>query len=340
MVEVNKRNKPIIQSRSLDNSILILGKAETNFKRNQIISINNIDLCREYYGDSELTNAFIECFNLDATNIYLCNCFLDSDYIDIIATISKYRFDFICPLFNFEDKYRIDLSRCFYLVELYSMYLNSQIIVTSKYADLFEDIEHYIDYVNSNYTDVMNGLTRPLLQGENLCYVTNNLKNYRYANVVLASILSTCNLRYYPTVKDIGDVVYDLLNSDFYNRSICYFAYNYITKTSVEHLFNFMTSNIPEKFIPIHLIIQKIRKALNFEDFLGKLFNRYTEIQLNEYIEKTMSDFVGNLIQNYELIEYHFNKSDKEMFVLDGYITIDILPYNSTENIKVTIEVK
>ena len=323
----------------LENSILILGAADTNYKENIITKFNSLLEVEDCYGDnSDLTLAYKEAISLKAENVYLCNCFKVTDYITIINTLIDIDFEYIVPLFSFSDSFTTSDNNHMYLSEFYSNMLSdniSQLIITEKHASLYENIDSYIKTMNLIANNFKNHCFNKLYNGENLSFVLNNLQNYKFANVVLASILSLTNLKYYPMVN-VGDVVFDLNENDFYGNEIAFFSYNNLTNTTIENFKNFKYKAAPEKYVLIHLIKQKVLRSLNLDEYKGKLFTPYLQIALSNSINSIMQKHVGNIIESYQLGDIDYIKEKDNTVTI--YLNINIKPYNSIEEINIRLE--
>ena len=323
----------------LENSILILGAADTNYKENIITKFNSLLEVEDCYGDnSDLTLAYKEAINLKAENVYLCNCFKVTDYITIINTLIDIDFEYIVPLFSFSDSFTTSDNNHMYLSEFYSNMLSdniSQLIITEKHASLYENIDSYIKTMNLIANNFKSHCFNKLYNGENLSFVLNNLQNYKFANVVLASILSLTNLKYYPMVN-VGDVVFDLNENDFYGNEIAFFSYNNLTNTTIENFKNFKYKAAPEKYVLIHLIKQKVLRSLNLDEYKGKLFTPYLQIALSNSINSIMQKHVGNIIESYQLGDIDYIKEKDNTVTI--YLNINIKPYNSIEEINIRLE--
>lgn len=327
---------------TLDNSILIIGHGETDYRNKEIIKCGSLDKAEYMYGkNSDIYAAYKELSDITSADVYTCSCFLFTDYISVLSKINE-NFNYICPLFNFSEFYRTNSGSKVYLAELYSNIIANgltEIIFTDKHASYYEDIEQYIKEMNKINTDFKSLHSNNLEFGENLCFVLNNLQNYKFANVILAGILTQTDFKYYPKMN-VGDVVFDLNNNDFYNQEIIYFAYNNLSGTTIENFLNFRKNPGPEKFVPVHMVIQKIKRGLDFSDFIGQLFNRYTQIQIENLLEEEMNSFVGVLIQSYKVKKLLYQKvSNGNDIVIKIIIEISILPYNSIESIDLNMEV-
>lgn len=323
----------------LENSILILGAADTNYKENIITKFNSLLEVEDCYGDnSDLTLAYKEAISLKAENVYLCNCFKVTDYITIINTLIDIDFEYIVPLFSFSDSFTTSDNNHMYLSEFYSNMLSdniSQLIITEKHASLYENIDSYIKTMNLIANNFKSHCFNKLYNGENLSFVLNNLQNYKFANVVLASILSLTNLKYYPMVN-VGDVVFDLNENDFYGNEIAFFSYNNLTNTTIENFKNFKYKAAPEKYVLIHLIKQKVLRSLNLDEYKGKLFTPYLQIALSNSINSIMQKHVGNIIESYQLGDIDYIKEKDNTVTI--YLNINIKPYNSIEEINIRLE--
>ena len=323
----------------LENSILILGAADTNYKENIITKFNSLLEVEDCEGDnSDLTLAYKEAISLKAENVYLCNCFKVTDYITIINTLIDIDFEYIVPLFSFSDSFTTSDNNHMYLSEFYSNMLSdniSQLIITEKHASLYENIDSYIKTMNLIANNFKSHCFNKLYNGENLSFVLNNLQNYKFANVVLASILSLTNLKYYPMVN-VGDVVFDLNENDFYGNEIAFFSYNNLTNTTIENFKNFEDKSAPEKYVLIQLIKQKVLRSLNLDEYKGKLFTPYLQIALSNSINSIMQKHVGNIIESYQLGDIDYIKEKDNTVTI--YLNINIKPYNSIEEINIRLE--
>lgn len=339
MINVNRFESTRNISDTKD-AMLIIGKGESEFKNKDILKANSIEEVEYIYGiDSELTNAFKEALEVGATDIYLCNCYKFTDYIDVADIISKKEFAYITPLYNFSETFVTDSNKTMYLCEYYSNILSdrlTQLIITDQHASLYEDLNHFIKSMNKITMTFKDEASSKLINGENLCFILNGLEKFKYANVALAGILMNSDLKYYPN-KDIGQVVFDVNNYDVYGLESAYFAYDDLAKTTIENFLNFREKNGPEKFVPINLIKQKILRTLDFSDYSGKLFTPYIRISLENKFTSLMTQFVGTLIESYKLQDIVFIANEDRTLTI--YILLSIKPFNSIEEINLSLEV-
>lgn len=322
------------------NSILIIGKGEDEYKNKSIERIYNLDQAIKYYGEeSALTTAFNESYSVGARNIYVCNCFKFTDYLDIVNNSTLDEFYYVTPLFNFSETFSVENNNTMYLCEFYSNILSesiTQLILTDKHASLYEDINHYIRETNNLIDNFKMKTTTRLLNGSNLCFVTNNLIKFNYANVALASLLTIVDLSTYPQ-KDLGKVVFDLNDLDFFNNEVTYFAYDDLSKTTIENFLNFNDKLGPEKYVQCNLVKQDILRALDFSNFGGKLLAPNITLNIQTQANEILNSKVGKTIQSYKITKFNYLKNVDNTITIK--IGVSILPYNSIEELNINLEV-
>lgn len=333
-IEQTKYTKPS------DNSLLIIGKGESLVNNTKIFYPSTLEQVQELYGvDSQLTIAYKEAKMIGATEVYLCNCYRFTDYINILDLIAQNDFAYITPLFDFSNIYiDPDTQKEEYLAKLYTNYLNysfSTIFFTDKHAKYFENIDHFLNTMKAINYKFKESSMHKMTDGSNMCFVLNTLKNYKFANVALASIIASSNLRQYPQ-KDIGECVFDLIDADAFDHEFVFFQYDNLAKTTIENLLNYYDKPSPEKMLIISLIKNKINHALDYTQFSGRLINAYTKIELENYTKQILQSFVGKLIEKFYIEDIvYYKESNGEVSIL---IKIVFKPYHSIEEISMGVE--
>lgn len=323
------------------NSLLIIGKGDSTYKNNQIVYPSNLIEVQDMFGiDSELTIAYKEAKIVGAPEVFLCNCYRFTDYVSILDLIAQGDFAYVAPLIDFNTTFvDSETKKEEYIGKLYSdalAYTFSSVFFTSKHASLFENIEHFLNTMKSCNYDFKDKSINKLDNGENLCFVLNNLKDYKYANVALASLIAISDLRYYPQ-KDFGECVFDIRAIDCFDHEFAFFQYDDLAKTTIENLLNYYGEPAPEKMLLISLMKNKINNALDYSQFSGRLINAYTKIELENYTKQILQSFIGKLIEKFSIndIKYFKEKTGEVNIVI--YITIK--PYHSIEELKMEVEI-
>ena len=331
-IDIKEDRKSFDQKRS----ILVIGKGmnQYSYNKNKILKIRSKEEAEFNYGDSELTAALCEALSLGAINLYGCNCYAISDYVDVIDLIAQYNFEFVVPLFLFSDFFADNNSNIMYLCEFYSNMLNennnSFALVTDKHASLYENLDQFVSSTCKAVTTFKD--TAHLNNGINLGFVANVLQDYKYANVVLATILSNSNFKEYPK-QDVGNVVFNLNNFDFFNDEVIYFSYH--NSSSIENLLSFYSENDPRKIIPNQIVCNRIDNSFDFSEFQGSLYSAYNSIRLESYVNKVLSSFLNESIESFKItnIETKFNSNN----TVDINISLEIKTYLSFEFIDMAI---
>lgn len=350
MIDVNFTSKPnTINLNNASNSMIILGKGDSEFNNLTIYNPKSIENASELFGEkSDLVIAYKEAVDLNVSpdNIFLCNCYKFTDYLKALEIVDQNNFLFVVPLFDMSTTFisSSDSSKT-YLAEIYSLALEecfSLLLLTDKHASLYEDFDHFIKNMKSINYKIKDSFSVKDINGENISFVLNNLKDYTYANIVLASILMNSNLRYYPLTQqnvqfDLGQVVYDIRDEDLYGHEIGFFAEDYLSGVSIENLRNYKKENTPEKMLLTSLIINKINNKLDFGAFTGKMLNSFTVVEIESYTKQVMQSFVGKLIQDFKLEDVKVFQGNSGEVYIDIFITIKT--YLTIEKINIKIEV-
>ena len=304
----------------IDNSILIIGKGDTEFFRGRAQKFFSTAEVIRYFGvDSELTVAYKEAVSLGADNIYLFNATMTSDYVLAMSEMSLRDFKYIVPLNSLFDVHLgLNSNISNYLAEDYSRSVEdkySKIIYTSQKSNLYENLEHFIKDISKKVRKFKKN-TRTKVFGENILFVANNLQKYEFANVVLAATLARSNFKTYPSMN-VGDVHFDLTSNDFIGLDIIFHGYNKDMKTTIENFYNFCNLNVPVKYVPVSEIVNIINDALDLDDFKGAVFTPYTKVLIENQANQILNSFVGGLIERFKVlnVEIFRNQRTKEVSI-------------------------
>ena len=135
------------------------------------------------------------------------------------------------------------------------------------------------------------------------------LNNISHANIIVAAMLASntgykypSNVDYYPT--------YDLDKNDIINSNFVYFKYNYLTNnTSAENLLNLRTINDIYKNILINELIKKVIKIVDLNEYRGKLYTNYTQLQIANKIKLLLNPYKNVLFLDYKINNINSFKS-------------------------------
>lgn len=327
-------------------NILIIGKASTPNKNKIIMNPMTIKMAKQLYGDSELYQAYRQAKEITGiNNIYTVNCQLYTDFISLIDNLIHYDFDFIVPLNiylrdTFINPVTGKTTNFFaYYIERLGITQNKTTMIMTDYAsDLYESIDAYISDMNKTYNLVLSNNSEILTKyGNNMVFVLNNLKNNKFAHVILAASLSVCGFDEYP--KNIDTPTYfDLDFLDITNKSFCFHKHHSVANTtSVEQLNNMSLVDNIYKRILIDILIKHVVRKLDFSEFSGTLFNPYVKVQIDTKVKKIMDELNKYAFVSYTIKGISFVKTGIGV----GSIMIDlsIVPFSTLEKINIFMEV-
>lgn len=329
-------------------NILILGKGFSKNERNNIINPVNIENAYNIYGDSELYSSYCDAYKItEMSNIYTVNCYTTDDFINIIDKVIQYDFNYIVPIgINFGDKIyntktqNLEYYSSYILNVLYQFSSLSTLIMTDKHAFAYEDIDHYLynqekitkSFINYLKTNNLGNI------GSNLIFVLNMLKNIEYSNVILAAMLSKNDSSKY--LDEINAIpVFDIDKNDIsINCNYSFFKYNYLlNKTNIENLNNFRLKDDIYKKVLIDELIKKVLRIINLDEFKGKLYTSYTNLQIKSKIINYLKPYENKIFKSYSLKDIRFVKLNINTGYI--YIKLSIVPYDTLESLNIVMEV-
>lgn len=330
--------------------VLLIGPGNSSSRAREIILPSSQEEVLSIYGNSDLYKAYSLLKELEVENVYVCNCFANSDYIRVMDKIMHYDFDFLVPIGIYfsdtfynaiedEDQYFVE-----YILKQLSL-VNSltTVIMTEKHASLYEDFDHFViemKSIENNFIAKYDYTTSQFLEsyGNNLLFVYNSLENVSFANAVLAGLfINRSASKYLPSLK-INDVVFNIDNIDMIGLRAMYFKKNFYTKNvTVENAVNFKKTQDIYSNALVDDVIKQTIKNINLDSYKGKVYNQYTSLQIEASVKKALQSLKGVLFKEYTIDNIYFKKTD----ITAGCIIIDfsIVPYGTLENINVIMGV-
>jgi hypothetical protein len=327
-------------------NILLIGKAETNNKQGLILNPLSMSSAKALYGDSDLYHAYEAARNITKdSNVFTVNCQLITDYISLIDDIVHYNFDFIVPLDIYVRDTFVDPGNnlrqyflSYYLELLESKENNATIIATDRHSSLYESMDVFIrdskKVLNKFISDNSLVLSRV---GNNFVYVLNNIKECKYANVLIAASLASYDFKSYPT--DIKyKTYYDIDSFDLNDKNICFYKYHDASnESSIEQLNNLRPVKDIYKKVLIDVLIKYVVKRLDLSEYNGTLYTPYTILKIEKSVKQILDNLSGEVFKDYTINKIYYNK----ITINSGDIIVDvsIVPYGLLEKINICIEV-
>lgn len=322
----------------LENEILLIGIGTNKAELHRIIEAESALFVENIYGSrSCFAKAFREIRAFSDSKISVLNIESWEDMKDHDVELNDYPYDYVVPLdlelgeSYLDDFYGIRMLYSQLLLMLLSNTI-STIVVTGKHASEFEDLDSYLNYENDVIGKGKNVFKN--LRKENMIYVGNGLKNYRYANAVLAAVLSASDYDAYPESSLFGEAYFDIDYADVENELV-YYRNNSLVNTSIENLINFSNDPIL-RLVPVYRIIKYFYcHHADVDKYIGMAFTEYRRMKILEAEEKFFKSCVGWIIYKYEILSITAVKGqDGTVSVL---LSVDIWPKFTTEKYNLEI---
>lgn len=332
-------------------SMIILGKADSDKRSGEIINPKTIEeFVSIYDSTSDLFDAFRQAFNMGVRNMFVVNCYYDSDFLTITDELIHYDFTYIVPINLFlsdkfydpiqnEQRYYAD----FFIEMLGTVDNLSTVVMTERNAALYNDMDSYLLQMSNVTNSYMNHITeyrKPDMlnkYGNNLIFTLNNIDGIEHANVILASQLCLSQIGTYPAMID-SNTVFDIDSIDLINYDMAYYKYNDLDSyTSIDNLVNMRKREDIYKNVLIDEVIKEVIRQMNLDEFKGKLYNYYTKLQINTRVDTIFSTLKGRIFKEYEIKNIGFIKTSETA----GYIYVEasIIPYGTLEVINIAMGV-
>ena len=328
-------------------NILIIGSANNNNQSKIILNPSNIETARQLYGeDNDLFRAYKMAYEITQdSNVYVVNCPMSTDFIEIIDVIINYDFNYIVPINIFIDDTFINpvddkkTYFCNYYMERLGMIDNlATIIMTDRPSYLYESIDDYIINLKSSFEKYQSSSLHLLERyGSNMIFVLNNLNEFYYSNVLLAAVLSKNTFTKYPDPV-FQKTHFDIDSVDLNNINFAYFKYYENTDSStIENLKNLSVDDDIYKWVLIDEMIKYVIRNLDLDEYRGKLYSPYVNVQINARIKKLLEEMKGIIFKDYTIKKIQFVKIAPAV----GYINIElsIVPFGTLEYINIVMGV-
>ena len=322
----------------LENEILLIGIGANKAELHRILEAETDSFVDEIYGiQSCFSKAFKEIRVFTDSKISILNIESWEDMKDHDVELNDYSFDYVVPLdLELGESYLDDYHeiRMLYSQLLLMLLSNtvSTIVITGKHASKFEDLDAYLDYENSELRKGKSVFKN--LRKENMIYVGNVLKDYKYANAVLAAVLSSSDYDVYPESALFGEAYFDIDYSDVKNELV-YYRNNSLIDTSIENLISFSEDPIL-RLVPVYKIIKFFYcHHANVDKYIGMAFTEYRRMKILEAEEKFFKSCVGWIIYDYNILSLTAVKGqDGTVSIL---LSVDIWPKFTTEKYNIEI---
>lgn len=323
---------------TLNNSLLIIASGSDK-DEGKIEKLTPTEIKSKHYG-THLYNAYQTAYEIGVNNIYVVNIRTFTGYIDIIRTLMHYSFTYIVPVgIKISDTFvnKQTGKRSNFLneyINTISKTTNSVFMYTDEHASLYEDIDDYLvdQYKKIEYAK---NLVVDRKELSKHCFVLNNLVQYPYSNVVLASAILSTKVGSYP-LMDFGETVFDLNDFDV-SYSTVYFKNNTNIPSSIENAVNLRDEPDAYKDLLVQRVINYIKQDLDLSKYRSMLYTARVRMSVYEKARDYFISITGSIIRDFQIKDLYFRKMSPGEGIL--ILEVDILPINFAETATVSLEV-
>lgn len=287
-----------------DDTILLIGLDTKKVNLGQLFETDRYYKLTDTYGEDSI---FAEPFRLlqqfGAEHITVLNLDSWDDLKDDEELFRQHDFTYIVPLkLRLSDSYDdIFENKRYYYVQLLVWMTTetpSTVIATGLHARLFNTLTEYLNYEKEEIDTISDSLSN--LRRNNLIYVSNGLRNFTDANVVLTGMLLN-DLADYPLPEELGEAYWDTDYCDV-NIDLVWFRNNYLRPTTVENLKNF-ANDLFIKSVLVDRIIKWLKKHWpDWNEYIGTAFTQYKLVKITEQTEEYLKSLVDWIIYDYRII--------------------------------------
>lgn len=286
-------------------TILLIGIDDKKVNLGQIYEPDRYSRLQELYGEESV---FLEPYRLltedfEAESVSVLNLDAWDDLREDPELLQQQEFTYILPLdLRLSDSYDdIFENKRYYYVQLLvwmTTQTYSTVIATGQHAQNFNTLTEYLDYEQEELETITDSLSN--LWKNNLIYVSNGLRNFTQANVVLAGALLN-DIAEYPLPDVLGEAYWDMDYSDV-DMDMVWFCNHFLRETTIENLKNF-SNNYFIKSVLVDRIIKWLKRHWpDWNEYIGTAFTEYKLMKITEQTDEYLKSLVDWIIYDYRII--------------------------------------
>lgn len=291
-----------------NHSVLIIGQSDIR-GTGIIKQFDRYEDVADYYGkDSSITEAYYNAKFIGVPTIFTTVFSKYSDFTNLVTILNQNDFGYIAPIDiyisqNYNNPYRGNIRTSYlqYLLEQMPYSSKNIFIVTDKHASLYEDMDAFVTDMHDKIKTLKNNILSTANR-RNLIYVDNNLSEYKWANVVAASLLAISDIPDYPTVPDtlsIGEAIFTIAPIDITDEQV-YFAEHVNNTVSIENLLNFDDKGTVKPVV-VDKIVRYMSRQFDFHEFIGKPYNELRRVRIKNKLTEYLEDWKDYILKDYKI---------------------------------------
>ena len=327
-----------------NNSTVIIGCGKTNKYYCDIVRPESKNEMRNVFGDCDLTDTYDMMIDMGVSDLFVINIEKVHDYITVSQLLAGYDFSYIVPIdINLLDYYynpSNNAKKTYYLQYMLRQFYNineSTIIATDTHASMYEDIDAYINTIETNISK-FKSLKTGYNDYKNIVYCANMINDVKWSNAYLAAVIATTGIDKYPTYSDTTNtVVFDIDNHDVKaDFDGVYFKKHIDNSITIENFLNLDTENSLAKPEFVHRIQKYIFKDLDLTEYIGSIYNEYVKTLILEDLIKYLNNYLNYILVSYDIVNIYAENNVETIGTTVIYIRMRIQPIGCVEKYEVT----
>ena len=286
-------------------TILLIGIDKKKINLGQVYEANKYAELINIYGENSIFNEPFQILKnrFNAENISVLNLDSWDDLKEEEELFRQQYYTYVLTLdLRLSDSYDNLFQNKRYLYSQLLVWMTgrspSTVIMTGLHASLFNTLTEYLKYEQKE-VDSTDGYFYNL-QKNNLIYVSNGLRDYQNANVILAGLLLN-DISKYPEQEDIAPAYWDMDYCDV-NFDLVWFRNHDLRPMTIENLKNF-SDNIILKSVFIDRIVKWLRRNWpDMNDYIGTAFTDYKLVNIIEQSEEYLKSLIGWILYDYKIL--------------------------------------
>lgn len=331
----------------INETLLIVGKAATNYQKAAIEYFESYSDAAEKYGVNHFSEAFKIAQSFGMTGVHMANIQSLNEYFSLSSFITEYNFTYVVFLdLYLSDTYADPISgkETSYLQYILEKSTDTSTVffITGKHASLYNDIDSFIRDTKQEI-DTFKKRCSTNIDLRNVQYVANNLNNYDFGNLILALMFLATDVSEYPNTRNLpqvtlGEAIFYIDNFDINELDFSYFKTTSLTGTTIENLLNLQTSKSPLKIAFIDRIVRYITKLINFDDYIGQGYSEYKRAMIAEKEKTILESLKNRVISDYTVHECYAVQNTSYPGTVVVILTVSIVPIGIMEEVKISIK--
>lgn len=286
-------------------TVLLIGLDTTKKYEGQIREPERLSTLKAEYGEESV---FAEPYRIlteqfAAESVSVLNLDAWDDLREDPELFEQHDYTYIIPLgLRLSDSYDDIFENKRYLYSQLLVWMtdrsNSVVVLSGIHASSYNTLTEYLAHEKSELDTARTYFYN--LRGNNCIYVSNSLRRWPAANVILAGLLLD-NVAEYPVPEDLGEAYFDIDASDI-DMDLVWFQNHHLRPTTVENLKNFAENSLLKNVLVDRAIRYIKRHWPDIHAYIGTAFTQYKMTKIAEQAETYLKTLKHWIIRDYKIL--------------------------------------